>query len=91
MTVTVLYEWEKKEAAGLYKTRFHTIERLANYFNVSTTTMHRVLKEQKVILPKPTLSIEQHKMLVLLKEAKISSWELTELLKGYTSYAKRNH
>ena len=88
MTVTVLYEWEKKEAAGLYKTRFHTIERLANYFNVSTTTMRRALMEQKVILPKPTLTIEQHKMLVLLKEAKISRWEFSGLLQGYASHAK---
>ena len=88
MTVTVLYEWEKKEAAGLYKTRFHTIERLANYFNVSTTTMRKALMEQKVILPKPTLTIEQHKMLVLLKEAKISRWELSGLLQGYASHAK---
>ena len=88
MTVTVLYEWEKKEAAGLYKTRFHTIERLAAYFNVSTTTMRRALMEQRVILPKPTLSIEQHKMLDLIKQAKISRYELTDLLKGYTSYAK---
>ncbi len=88
MTVTVLYEWEKKEAAGLYKTRFHTIERLAGYFNVSTSTMRKALMEQKVILPKPTLTIEQHKMLILLKEAKISRWELSGSLQGYTSHAK---
>ena len=88
MTVTVLYEWEKKEAAGLYKTRFHTIERLAAYFNVSATTMRKALMEQKVILPKPTLTIEQHKMLILLKEAKISRWELSGLLQGYASHAK---
>lgn len=88
MTVTVLYEWEKKEAAGLYKTRFHTIERLASYFNVSTTTMRRALMEQKVILPKPTLSIEQHKMLMIIKNNNISLYELNDLVRGYRSYAK---
>lgn len=88
MTVTVLYEWEKKEAAGLYKTRFHTIERLASYFNVSTTTMRRALMEQKVILPKPVLSIDQHKMLMIIKNNNISLYELNDLVRGYRSYAK---
>ena len=88
MTVTVLYEWEKKEAAGLYKTRFHTIERLASYFNVSTTTMRRALMEQKVILPKPVLSIDQHKMLMIIKNNNISLYELNDLVRGYRAYAK---
>ena len=88
MTVTVLYEWEKKEAAGLYKTRFHTIERLANYFNVSSTTMRNVLLEQKVILPKPVLTVDQHKMLMIIKNNNISLYELNDLVRGYRSYAK---
>lgn len=88
MTVTVLYEWEKEEAAGLYKTRFHTIERLANYFNVSTTTMRRALMEQKVILPKPVLSIDQHKMLLIIKNNNISLYELNDLVRGYRAYAR---
>ena len=88
MTVTVLYEWEKKEAAGLYKTRFHTIERLASYFNVSTTTMRRALMEQKVILPKPVLSIDQHKMLMIIKNNNISLYELNDLVRGYRAHAK---
>ena len=88
MTVTVLYEWEKKEAAGLYKTRFHTIERLASYFNVSSSTMRRALMEQRVILPKPTLSIDQHKMLLIIKNNNISLYELNDLVRGYRAYAR---
>lgn len=82
MAVFVLYEWEKTEIVGLYKSRFHTMQSLANYYNVSTSTIRSVLVERKVIKPKPVLSVDQHKMLALLNKNNISYYKLNQILRG---------
>lgn len=72
MTVLIMYEWEKKEAASLYKTRFHTLAHLARYYNVSTSTMRAALIEQGVIKTKPVLSVDEHLIIEYMRKHNIT-------------------
>jgi hypothetical protein len=67
MTVSILSTAEKAVVGQLYKQRFHTMVELAAHFNVSTTTIHSVLRELGITKKKPVLSVEQGQALHFIK------------------------
>lgn len=80
MAVVCMSEAQKIAAAELYKQRFHSMDRLAEYFGRSSSTIRKVLLEQRVLKHKPVLSVEEGCMLRLLHKHKITPAKLEKLL-----------
>ena len=82
MTVMCLSETQKQIVADLYSTRFYPIQQLALDCRVSTTTIRNVLIEKGAIKLKPVLSVDEGKMLLLLKKHNITPKKLSKLLEN---------
>ena len=80
MPVLCLAPGEKAAIAALYKQRYHTQKDLADHFNVSTSTVHAVLRELGVTKKKPQLSVTELQQLTLIREHGITHEQLYSLI-----------
>lgn len=80
MTVCCLSTRQQHEIAVLYKTGYLTQVTLADYYNVSPSTINKVLDYYGLTRKRPRLSVDQAKMLNFLEVRGMSFEKLQALL-----------
>lgn len=90
MAVQCLSFVQKTEITALYRQRFHSLERLAEYYEVSASTIRKVLIECGEIKHKPVLSVEEGQMLRLLKQYNIGVTKLQAMIQGQGLLARNS-
>ena len=88
MAVMCLSFAQQTEIAALYRQRFHSFDRLAEYYEVSPTTIRKVLLEMGEIKHKPVLSVEDGQILRLVRQYNLSVTKLESMIKGHGLLAK---
>lgn len=80
MTVWVLSDKEQTEIASIYPMGFHTMQQLADKYQVSSATISKVLREKGITGKEPAITVEEANLLQVASKHHLNAVKLETLI-----------